>query len=141
MRIILLDPRCTPTQNRPGDAGYDLRAKLDAPITLNPGEREHIPNGFIPEIPLGFTGLLVSRSGLGSKGIVVANQVGVIDSNFRGELTTCLRNTSNVTYTVEPYEKIAQLVITLSYSHPVEAVSELSTTERGTKGFGSSGRV
>lgn len=124
-----------------GSAGLDLSACIDAPVTLQPGEIRMIPSGLAAEIPSGYVGLVFGRSGLGTKfGVTLANSVGVIDSDYRGELRVSLINRGSAPYTVEQGERIAQLVI-MPYAAvtPVEAES-LEETERGERGFGSTGR-
>lgn len=124
-----------------GSAGVDLQALIGAPITLEPQKLYRIPTGIAMELPQGYVGLVYARSGLGVKhGIALSNGVGVIDSDYRGEIMVGLCNLSDTPYTVAPMDRIAQLVIA-----PVPAVEyvwadSLSDTERGTGGFGSSGR-
>ena len=119
-----------PQRQTEGAAGYDLCACLDTPVTLAPGE-----------IPQGLVGLVFCRSGLGVKhGVSLPNCVGVIDSDYRGELIVPLRNFGDNPYTVQPGERIAQLVLLPVFLLPVEEVEELSQTQRGEGGFGSTGR-
>ena len=130
-----------PSAATAGSAGLDLAACLDRPVTLRPGEIAVIPCGAAVEIPAGHVGLVFGRSGLGIKhGVTLANSVGVIDSDYRGELRAGLINRSGEPYTVQPGERIAQLVI-LPYAActPVLA-DELSESDRGAGGFGSTGR-
>ena len=131
-----------PQRQTEGAAGYDLCACLDTPVTLAPGEGFSFPTGFAAEIPQGLVGLLVfCRSGLGVKhGVSLPNCVGVIDSDYRGELIVPLRNFGDNPYTVQPGERIAQLVLLPVFLLPVEEVEELSQTQRGEGGFGSTGR-
>ncbi len=130
-----------PQRQTEGAAGYDLCACLEAPVTLAPGEGFSFPTGFAAEIPQGLVGLVFCRSGLGVKyGVSLPNCVGVIDSDYRGELIVPLRNFGDKPYTVHPGERIAQLVLLPVFLLPVEEVEELSQTQRGEGGFGSTGR-
>lgn len=141
LRVVRLDARATlPARAHPGDAGLDLHA-LDG-ATLAPGERASIPTGIAVEIEPGHAGLVLPRSGLATRhGISVVNSPGLIDSGYRGELRVLLLNTDRT----EPFElhagdRIAQLVlIAVAVGEPVE-ISQLSGSERGAGGFGSSGR-
>ena len=130
-----------PQRQTEGAAGYDLCACLEAPVTLEPGEGFPFSTGFAAEIPQGLVGLVFCRSGLGVKyGVSLPNCVGVIDSDYRGELIVPLRNFGDKPYTVHPGERIAQLVLLPVFLLPVEEVEELSQTQRGEGGFGSTGR-
>ena len=130
-----------PQRQTEGAAGYDLCACLEAPVTLAPGEGFSFPTGFAAEIPQGLVGLVFCRSGLGVKyGVSLPNCVGVIDSDYRGELIVPLRNFGDKPYTVHPGERIAQLVLLPVFLLPVEEVEELPQTQRGEGGFGSTGR-
>lgn len=126
-----------------GSAGMDLYACIDKPITLNGGEKAVIPTGIAIELPSSeLCAFVFARSGLAIKhGIGLLNSVGVIDSDYRGEICVGLVNQLKEAYTVNPDERIAQLVIMpVSLVQPVE-VDELSGTERGEGGFGSTGKV
>ena len=130
-----------PQRQTEGAAGYDLSACLEAPVTLQPGEGYPFPTGLAAEIPQGYAGMVFCRSGLGVKhGISLPNCVGVIDSDYRGELVVPLRNFGDKPYTVQPGERIAQLVLLPVFLLPVEEVEELSQTQRGEGGFSSTGR-
>ena len=130
-----------PQRQTEGAAGYDLCACLEAPVTLEPGEGFSFPTGFAAEIPQGLVGLVFCRSGLAVKyGVSLPNCVGVIDSDYRGELIVPLRNFGDKPYTVQPGERIAQLVIIPVCLPLLEEAEELSSTQRGTGGFGSTGR-
>ena len=121
-------------------AGADLCACLDEPLDIPPHETVMIPLGFSMAIPAGWAGLIFARSGLASKqGLRPANCVGVIDADYRGQISVALSNDSEVERTIEPQERIAQLVI-LPFL-PVEFIDseELSDTVRGAGGFGSTG--
>lgn len=129
-----------PTFGSEQAAGADLYALLDAPAIIKPGETLLIKTGVAMAIPNGYVGLIFARSGLASKrGLAPANKVGVIDSDYRGELMVALHNHSTENQTVEPKERIAQLAI-LPYLHPsFEVTDSLDETKRGTGGFGSTG--
>ena len=139
IRFVRLRPEaCPPQRQTPGSAGLDLAACLDAPVTIEPGKTEFIPLGFAAELPPGCAAFVFSRSGLGArKGVVVAPGVGVIDSDYRGEWLVPLRNTSDVTYTVAPQERIAQAVLLPVLAADFVEAQALSDTQRGTGGFGS----
>ena len=132
-----------PKRATPGSAGLDLCACTDEPTVLKAGERTVIPTGIAIAIENNEAAAFVyARSGLGIKhGISLSNGVGVIDSDYRGEICVGLINTSREDYTIEPGERIAQLVLApIIPAEPVE-VEELDKTERGTGGFGSTGRA
>src|ERR1700729_657922 len=141
LRVVRLHPRATlPARAHPGDAGLDLHA-LEA-ATLAPGERASIATGIAVEIEPGHAGLVLPRSGLAARhGISVVNAPGLIDSGYRGELRVLLLNTDrSASFELHAGDRIAQLVlITVAAGEPVE-ISQLSDSERGTGGFGSSGR-
>ena len=123
-------------------AGADLYACLDSPIDLGPGETVMIPTGLAFEIPPGWVGLVFARSSLGTRqGLAPANKVGVIDADYRGEVLVSLLNHSSQTRTIEPGDRIAQLVITPCMEACYTWAEELSDTARGTGGFGSTGRA
>ncbi|WP_417405576.1 dUTP diphosphatase [Hominenteromicrobium sp.] len=129
-----------PKQATAGSAGYDLCACMDAPQTIEPGERCVFPSGLAAEIPAGTAGFVFTRSGLGiKKGIHVTNGVGVIDSDYRGEIQISLHNLSAEPYTVQPGERIAQMIIMPYFAPVIEEVTSLTETDRGAGGFGSTG--
>ena len=129
-----------PKQATAGSAGYDLCACMDAPQTIEPGERCVFPSGLAAEIPAGTAGFVFTRSGLGiKKGIHVTNGVGVIDSDYRGEIQIGLHNLSAAPYTVPPGERIAQMIIMPYFAPVIEEVTSLTETDRGAGGFGSTG--
>ena len=129
-----------PKQATAGSAGYDLCACIDAPQTIEPGERCVFPSGLAAEIPAGTAGFIFTRSGLGiKKGIHVTNGVGVIDSDYRGEIRIGLHNLSAEPYTVQPGERIAQMIIIPYFAPVIEEVTSLTETDRGAGGFGSTG--
>lgn len=129
-----------PTYGSENAAGADLYACLDAPLTLESGETFLVPTGLSMSLPEGYAGLIYARSGLASKkGLAPANKVGVVDSDYRGEVMVALHNHSKVAATIEPNERIAQLVITPYIAASFALVDELDETKRGTGGFGSTG--
>ena len=130
-----------PTYGSEYAAGADLYACLDEAVTINPGETYMVHTGLAMEIPAGYAGLIYPRSGLASKrGLAPANKVGVVDPDYRGEFMVALHNHSLTAQTIEPGERIAQLVITPYITADFELTDELSDTVRGTGGFGSTGR-
>lgn len=130
-----------PTYGSLGAAGADLYALLPDTLTIKPGETVLVGTGIAMEIPEGFVGLVFARSGLSTKkGLAPANKVGVIDSDYRGEIKVPLFNQSPVSQTVENGERIAQIVITPFLGAEFFEVDELDSTIRGTEGFGSTGR-
>ena len=121
-------------------AGADLYAALDAPLTLTPGQTALVPTGVAMAIPAGYVGLVFARSGLACKrDLAPANKVGVIDSDYRGEIMVALHNHGALPQTVEPGERIAQIALVPFLHAEFDAVAELDATERGTGGFGSTG--
>ena len=129
-----------PTYGSEFAAGADLYAALDEALTIEPGETKFIPTGFAFEIPEGYAGFVHARSGLASKrGLAPANKVGVIDSDYRGEVMVALHNHTDTPQTVEQSERIAQLAIVPFLAADFELADELSDTVRGEGGFGSTG--
>jgi len=126
-----------------GSAGLDLPACLDGPLAVPPGARIKIPTGIAIEIPCRhIVGLIFPRSGLAAKhGISLANAVGVIDSDYKGEIIVAIHNQSDMEYTITPGERIAQLVFLPVYEAVLEPVEELEETGRGAGGFGSTGKI
>ena len=130
-----------PTYGSPYAAGADLYACLDEEQVVSPGQTVMIHTGIAMEIPEGYAGLIFARSGLASKrGLAPANKVGVVDSDYRGEFMIALHNHSDVPQTVLPGERIAQMVITPVLTAEFLQVEELEETQRGSGGFGSTGR-
>lgn len=122
-------------------AGADLHACLEEAITVMPGESAWIPTGIALEVPKGCAGLVYARSGMAAKrGLAPANKVGVIDSDYRGEIKVVLLNHSQQPQVIEPGERIAQFVITPVLTPEYVLVDELSDTVRGIGGFGSTGK-
>lgn len=130
-----------PTYGSVQAAGADLYACIDQAVTIAPGESAWIPTGVAMELPEGYVGLIYARSSMGTKrGLAPANKVGVIDSDYRGEIRVVLHNHSKQEQCVEPDERIAQLVITPVITPGFCIVDELSDTQRSDKGFGSTGK-
>jgi dUTP pyrophosphatase len=131
-----------PTRGTQGSAGLDLCACIDEPITLNCGDTAVIPTGIAIALPSADYGAFVfPRSGIAVKhGIGLLNSVGVVDSDYRGEVMVGVINQKREAYTIEPGERIAQMVIMPVSMMPVEEVSELNETDRGDGGFGSTGK-
>ncbi len=130
-----------PTYGSAEAAGADLYACLDAPVEIAPGKTAFIPTGIAMELPRGYAGLAYARSGLAcKKDLAPANKVGVIDSDYRGEFMIALHNHGEQVRVIEHGERIAQLVITPVFTPGFTEVSELSLTERGSGGFGSTGK-
>lgn len=122
-------------------AGADLYACMAEPVSIGPGETKMIHTGIAVEIPDGCVGLIYARSGLATKkGVAPANKVGVIDSDYRGEILVGLFNHSKEAFIVEPEERVAQMVITPYIRAEYEEVQSLMETQRGQGGFGSTGR-
>jgi len=130
-----------PTYGTEFSAGADLYACLEEDVVIAPGQTRKIPTGLAMELPVGCAGLIYARSSLGTKrGLAPANKVGVIDSDYRGEVRVVLFNHSAKTQTVAPGERIAQLLITPVVTPPYVEAEELSSTDRGAGGFGSTGK-
>ncbi len=137
----LTDTATIPTRQYDGDAGYDLYADIQEPIIIKPHTTEFIHTGIAIEVPDGYFGAVFARSGLASKqGLRPANCVGVCDSRYRGEYMVALHNDSIATRIVNPGDRIAQLVVMSYLNMEFNEVVELSDTERGEDGFGSTGR-
>ena len=141
VRVKLLDSdACLPERSTCGSAGYDLVANLEEPTVLRPGETALIGCGFSVAFDQGYAALIFSRSGLGVRhGIVPANCVGVIDSDYRGEVKVGLTNHSGASFTIEPGSRIAQMVIVPCVTPDLVLCDELDDTQRGNGGFGSTG--
>lgn len=139
LRIKKLDEKAViPTYGTIDSAGADLYALLDSPLDINPGESKMISTGLAMAIPKGYVGLIYARSSLGTKkGLAPANKVGVIDSDYRGEVKVCLYNHSSEIQTINPNERIAQIVFTPFMQVNFLETDELTDTDRGTGGFGS----
>ncbi|HTY49377.1 MAG TPA: dUTP diphosphatase [Steroidobacteraceae bacterium] len=147
LKVRILDPRLgrelpLPAYATGGSAGLDLRACLDAPLLLQPGHSELIPTGLAIHIEdPGLAALVLPRSGLGHKhGIVLGNLVGLIDSDYQGQLMVSCWNRGATAFTVQPGERIAQLVLVPVVQAELEVVPSFEATARGAGGFGHSGR-
>lgn len=129
-----------PYRGSAGAAGLDMHASLDAPVTLEPGARAIVPLGVAVEIPHGYVGLVFGRSGLGAKhGVTLANSVGVIDEDYRGEIKAAMINRGGEAFTISPGDRICQLVLVPYAAAELCEVAELGDTERGEGGYGSTG--
>lgn len=138
---FLNDVAKMPTRGSDYAAGYDLYAATDDAVEIKPGETKPIGTGLVMEIPSGFFGAIFARSGLATKrGLRPANCVGVVDSDYRGEIIVALHNDSDIPQIINPEDRIAQIVF-MPYGviDHFEVVDELSDTERGEGGFGSTG--
>ena len=142
IRVKKLNPKAQlPTYGSEQAAGADLYACLDADVTVEPGKTQFIPTGLAMEIPRGCAGLIYARSSMGAKrGLAPANKVGVIDSDYRGQIMVALHNHGTETQTVTCGERIAQLVITPVFTPGFIEVDELTDTQRASGGFGSTGK-
>jgi len=144
--LKILDPRMAeslPAYATTGSAGLDLRACLDAPLVLEPGQTVLIPTGLAMHInDPGLAAMILPRSGLGHKhGIVLGNGVGLIDSDYQGPLMVSCWNRSAAAFTVQPMERIAQLVIVPVVQASFRIVDAFGASDRGASGFGSTGRA
>jgi deoxyuridine 5'-triphosphate nucleotidohydrolase len=146
IKLRILDPRLgkefpLPAHSTPGSAGMDLRACLDAPLLLKPGAAELIPTGIAIYIENpGYAAMLLPRSGLGHKsGIVLGNLVGLIDSDYQGPLMVSTWNRGAAAFTIQPGDRIAQMVIVPVLQVAFDIVEDFTATRRGAGGFGSSG--
>lgn len=148
LKIKALSPKVgkeipLPSYATAGSAGMDLCACIDGPVTIAAGERELISTGIAIALPgPEWVALVFARSGLAIKhGLAPANCVGVIDSDYRGEIKVGLRNAAKEDYTIQPGERVAQLVIMPVVQAQLKVVQELDDTDRGAGGFGSTGKV
>ena len=147
LQVRVLDPRLgrdwpLPSYATEGSAGLDLRACLAAPLVLAPGRTELVPTGLAIHLDdPGLAAVLLPRSGLGHKhGIVLGNLVGLIDSDYQGQVMASVWNRGAASFTIDPGERIAQLVVVPVVQVRLEVVDAFTTSERGAGGFGSSGR-
>jgi dUTP pyrophosphatase len=144
--VKVLDPRLAdamPAYATPGSAGLDLRACLDAPLTLQPNAWQLVPTGMAIFLKNPhYAALILPRSGMGHKhGIVLGNLVGLIDSDYQGQLMVSAWNRSPTAFTIEPMERIAQLVIVPVVQAQFHIVNEFAATQRGEGGYGSTGKA
>lgn len=142
IRIKKLDPKAQlPTYGSAEAAGADLYACLEQPVTIAAGQTVFIPTGLAMEIPKGCAGLIYARSSMGAKrGLAPANKVGVIDSDYRGQVMVALHNHGQTEQTVSCGERIAQLLVTPVFTPGFTEAEELDDTKRGAGGFGSTGK-
>ncbi|HEX2566398.1 MAG TPA: dUTP diphosphatase [Burkholderiales bacterium] len=145
LEVKILDERIRamlPHYATSGAAGLDLRACIAAPLVLNPGESELVPSGIAIHLgDPGYAAIVLPRSGLGSKhGIVLGNLVGLIDSDYQGQVLVSLWNRGKQPFTVQPMERIAQLVVIPVAQVELQVVEDFAASERGAGGFGSTGR-
>lgn len=143
--VKILDPRMKelmPAYATPGSAGLDLRACLDAPLTIKPGETHLVPTGLAIHIAdPSYAAMILPRSGMGHKhGIVLGNLVGLIDSDYQGQLMVSTWNRGQAEFILQPMERLAQLVIVPVLQVGFNVVEEFDASERGTGGFGSTGK-
>jgi len=143
--VKILDARLReqmPAYATPGSAGLDLRACLDVPLTLQPGQTELIPAGMAIHIAdPGLAAMILPRSGLGHKhGIVLGNLVGLIDSDYQGQLFVSTWNRGNNAFTINPMERLAQLVVVPVVQVAFDIVDDFDASRRGAGGFGSTGK-
>lgn len=130
-----------PTYGTEASAGADLYACMQDKVEVGPGQSVMIPTGIAMEIPKGYAGLVFARSSMGAKrGLAPANKVGVIDSDYRGEIRVVLHNHSGEPQSVEPGERVAQLLIVPVFTPGFQETEKLSDTSRGAGGFGSTGK-
>ena len=144
--VKIMDPRLAgnlPAYATPGSAGLDLRACLDVPLVLGPNAWQLVPTGIAIYLQdSGYAALILPRSGLGHKhGIVLGNLVGLIDSDYQGQLMVSAWNRSSTEFTIEPMERIAQLVIVPVVQAQFNVVTEFAASQRGEGGYGSTGKA
>ncbi|MDR3393634.1 MAG: dUTP diphosphatase [Parasulfuritortus sp.] len=143
--LKILDQRIAdqlPHYATPGSAGLDLRACLDDSVVLNPGETQLIPTGLAIHLAdTGYAAMILPRSGLGHKhGVVLGNLVGLIDSDYQGQLMVSVWNRGQTAFTIQPFERIAQMVIVPVVQAQFRVVQEFGDSQRGEGGFGSTGK-
>lgn len=140
IKIINRSKNENPSYATDGSSGFDLRANLDEDLIIKPMQRIAVPTGIYIEIPLGYEGQIRARSGMSLKhGITMANGVGTIDSDYRGELKVLIVNISNQDYVIKNNDRIAQMIITKYERVDFKLVEELSDTDRNNGGFGHTG--
>jgi len=141
VKIVNQSKHNLPEYATPYSAGMDLRADLDAPVTLNPLERKLIPTGIFIELPVGFEAQIRPRSGLAFKhGISIVNTPGTIDADYRGEIKVILVNLSDTPFVINDGERICQMVVAAHARVEWEETDTLEDTDRGTGGFGHTGK-
>ena len=145
IEVRLLDPRLKdspPHYATPGSAGLDLRACIDAPLTINPGDTVLVPTGIAIHLAdPGLAAMILPRSGLGHKhGIVLGNLVGLIDSDYQGQIMVSTWNRGHQSFTLNPLDRLAQLVVVPVLQVAFDVVDEFDASTRGEGGFGSTGK-
>lgn len=143
--LKILDPRMKdflPAYGTPGSAGLDLRACVDAPLTIEPGQTVLVPTGLAIHIgDPGYAAMILPRSGLGHKnGIVLGNLVGLIDSDYQGQLMVSTWNRGQAVFALQPMDRLAQLIVVPVLQVGFNVVEEFASSERGAGGFGSTGK-
>ena len=143
--LKILDPRMKellPAYGTPGSAGLDLRACIDAPLVIEPGQTVLVPTGLAIHIgDPGYAAMILPRSGLGHKsGIVLGNLVGLIDSDYQGQLMVSTWNRSAATFVLQPMDRLAQLIVVPVLQVGFNVVEEFASSDRGAGGFGSTGK-
>ena len=144
--LKILDPRMKdflPAYGTPGSAGLDLRACVDAPLTIEPGQTVLVPTGLAIHIgDAGLAAMILPRSGLGHKhGVVLGNLVGLIDSDYQGQLMVSVWNRGKDVFTIQPMDRIAQMVIVPVVQPAFRVVDDFDASSRGEGGFGSTGKA
>ncbi|MDR2362033.1 MAG: dUTP diphosphatase [Prevotellaceae bacterium] len=141
IKIVNHSPFALPQYATPHSAGMDLRANIAEPLTLAPLQRELVPTGLFIELPAGYEAQIRPRSGLAAKhGVTILNTPGTIDADYRGEIKIILVNLSHTPFTLQPGERIAQMIIARHEQIIWQSVANLSDSTRGSGGFGSTGR-
>lgn len=143
VRVVTKNERIKmPAKATSGSAGYDLHADIEAALTIQPGDLVKVPTGLSIALPSpGYVALLFARSGLAvNHGVALSNGVGVVDSDYRGEIMVGLCNLGKVPYTIKPQERIAQMVVMPVANLALVGAASLDATERNEGGFGSTGR-
>ena len=144
--VKILDPRireAMPAYGSSGAAGLDLRACIDAPLTLQPGDSQLVPSGIAIHVgDANYAALVLPRSGLGAKnGIVLGNLVGLIDSDYQGQVFVSVWNRSKAAFTIQPMDRIAQMIIVPVRQVEWNVVDDFESSRRGAGGFGSTGKA
>lgn len=142
MRVKVDSSKYIPEVKTEFSAGADLKVRVDGEVVVKPGESAEVRTGVYLEIPQGYVGLLFVRSSFGKKGLMLKNSVGVIDSDYRGEVIAQVINTSGEDFLLSDGERFAQIVVVpcLPLKDDIEIIDELEETERGEGGFGSTGK-
>lgn len=139
LKVKLIDKKCMPTKQHEADAGFDIYSRED--VSVFPSETVYVKTGICVAVPIGYVALLVPRSSLSKTPLRMANSVGIIDSQYTGEILIPFYNTSDVeVVNINKYERYCQLVIVPIIDSDMEIVDELEESERGNGGFGSTGR-